>query len=60
MPAQMEYKVIQGSAREVEIQLNELAKDRWKVSHSPAVYMATLYVILERPIETEPFEPFQA
>jgi hypothetical protein len=51
MPAQIEYKIIQGPTREVEIQLNELARDGWKVSHSPAVYQATLYVILERQIE---------
>lgn len=60
MPAQVEYKVIQGISSEIEIQLNELAKDGWKVSHSPAVYNATLYVILERPTGTESFKPFVA
>jgi hypothetical protein len=54
MPASVEYKVIQGTSREVETQLNELARDRWRVIHSPAVYMATLYLILER--ESNPFQ----
>lgn len=44
----LEYKVVHGIAKEVELEINELAKDGWKIVPAVGMYMATITVIMQR------------
>jgi hypothetical protein len=42
---------VHGIATEVELRINELAKDGWKVVPGVGLYMATITVILQRGVD---------